>query len=267
VYTAAVGAALSYLLPSLQWTNPPKDYANEIWKPAEAEWVSVPFRCWDRFRLRSGELLSQAAVVVVADITGFYEHIDHQTLISDLRGAGVPSETCRLLTTCLSRWALVNGRGLPQNISASHLLAKVYLTRVDQALAGRKYEHIRYVDNMRIFCPDIPSAKSALLYLSILLRDRGLSLQSGSGKTDILLPIRAREVIEGAQTIVVPLAKHYIEEIAQQVGRDPEYMSVVEAEAHVMRGQAAIPRPMLRAIYDAHFLKETARFDKTLSTF
>lgn len=265
VYTAAVGQALEHILPALNWVIPPKDYANQTWKPETEDWISVQFWCWERFRKRSLELLSDAAVVAITDITGFYEHIDHHTLLSDLRRGGVPDDLCSLLTTCLSRWSLLNGRGLPQNLTASHLLAKLYLTIVDQGLANRGYQHVRYVDDIRLFCRDTASAKNALLCLSGLLRDRGLSLQSA--KTELILPGPAQELFSGAQTVLAPLAKHYVEDIARQIGRSPKYMTVVEAEKYVKTGEASIPAAMLRAVYDAHFIKASASFEKTLFHF
>lgn len=265
VYTALVGSALGAMRHVLDWSVPPKDYAHQVWHPETADWVSLPLWCWPRFRERSLALLGEAALVVSTDITGFYEHIDHHTLLSDLKQCKVNNDVLALLTKCLSRWAVLNGQGLPQNVTASHLLAKLYLTLVDQGLAQRQHVHIRYVDDMRIFCQSKAEGKRALLALSVLLRSRGLNLQSA--KTDFLLPGQALAQFQGAQTVLVPLAKHYVEAIAKQLGLDPAYLSIAEAEKLVAAGQAVIPTEMLRALYDTHFIKAVGKFDKTLFHF
>jgi hypothetical protein len=266
VYAAAVGAVLLHVRKAIQWCNPPKDYSYLIRNPSSADWLVLPYRCWDSFRKRSLELLAAGpAVVVSTDVTGFYEHVDHEVLHSVLRDAGVPDDLNALITRCLGRWCVLNKRGLPQNNTASHILAKLYLTPVDHALSELRFEHVRYVDDTRIFCANRGEAKRALLQLSVLLRERGLTLQSA--KTEVLLPGAARTKFEGVVPVIAPLAKHYIEEIAGQVGRDPRYMTVTEAERLVMQGTAEIPAEMLQSAYEAHFLRPPARFERSLFHF
>jgi hypothetical protein len=266
MYAAIVGAALTYMEPVLKWCAPPKDYAYQFRNINDVECLVSQYRCWNSFRLRSLELLeSTSGVVVTTDITGFYEHIDHGILISNLRSAGVPEDINNLISRCLGRWCAVNKRGLPQNNTASHILAKLYLTQVDHALEELGIQHIRYVDDTRIFCSNRGDARRALLELSVLLRERGLTLQGS--KTKLRLPGDARKHFEGVVPVIAPLAKHYREDIARQVGRAPQYMTVTEAEELVMRGVADIPAGMLRAAYDAHFQQGEEPFEKSLFHF
>ena len=262
VYTALLGAALPQMLPTLQWIAPAKDYAYQLRKPATTEWVSAPFWCWEKFRERSVALVDAgAAMVVSTDITGCYEHIDHATLISDLRACGVTLDVLTLLSTCLGRWCCLGGRGLPQNMTASHLLAKLYLGRVDRALADAGFKHVRYVDDFRIFCGSKAEAKRALLTLAVVLRDRGLTLQTA--KTKMLPPAEARAEFEGIAPVLKPMVAQFIKDIAAQAGVDAAYMTVTEAEALVAQGSAEIPTQMLRAAYDVHFM-DGAEFDRTM---
>lgn len=266
VYTALVGAALPAMQPPLQWAAPPKDFAYQLRAPTTVEWVSAPFRCWEQFRARSVALVDAgAAMVVSTDITGFYGHVDHEILISDLRAAGVEAEICSLLAACISRWCCLNGRGLPQNMTASHLLAKLYLSRVDHALVDQGFEHVRYVDDIRVFCRSKSQAKRALLALAVLLRDRGLTLQSA--KTHMLLPAVARSQFEGIIPILKPLIAQFVKDIAVQAGVDAEYMTVSEAEQLVAEGSAHVPAAMLTAAYDAHFVNGSGGFDRTMFHF
>jgi hypothetical protein len=71
-----------------------------------------------------------AAYVVMADITAFYENIDLGLLLSDL------IEAINQISSCLNKWAQVQGRGIPQGQSPSDILAKLYLNSIDQTLKG-----------------------------------------------------------------------------------------------------------------------------------
>ncbi len=266
VYTALVGSAALRLAPTLNWSVPPRDYGYQLGNLAGIDWLKKSFLGWDGFRVRSLALLDEApSAIVSTDITGFYEHIDHELLMSDLRAGGVEREVIDLIGRCLSKWSIVNRRGLPQNVSASHVLAKLYLTRFDHAVGEAGFTHIRYVDDTRVFCATTAAAKRAIVALTALLRARGLTLQTA--KTEILLPGDARDRFDGVNPVLKPLAKHYIDEIAAQVGLDPDYLTVTEAEELVMSGKADPPSDMLHDVFDAYFVKETAKFNKTLFHF
>jgi hypothetical protein len=262
-YTAIVGAMLPNIENALNWSIPPKDYSYQLRRTGELEWISVPTWCWEQFRSRSNQLLDSGATVVVStDITACYESIDHVSLLSDLRNEGTPAELCSLLSQCLGRWSNVDGRGLPQNITASHILAKLYLTRIDHAMADRGFTHIRYVDDIRLFCKSAADAKRSLLELAVLLRSRGLSLQSA--KTERLLPAKARSKFEGMMPILKTFAKTYRTKIADQMGIDPDYITEAEAQEYVEDGKATLPPEMLREAYDTYLVKSTGRFEKSL---
>ena len=49
---------------------------------------------------------------------------------------------------------------------------------IDQAVVDEEIDYIRYVDDMRIFCADVPACKKALMFLIQALRRRGLNLQT-----------------------------------------------------------------------------------------
>ena len=262
VYTACVGKILPQLVPLLTFDRDPVDHAYQIVAPQATAWLKSRFKCWDEFRLRSLELLDAGSTTMItADITGFYDHIALEILFSDLRNAGVPPDVLALLGRCLSRWALVNGRGIPQGMSASDILAKLYLSTVDRALREAGIQHVRYVDDYRIFCEGRPAAKRALLELTRALRRRGLSLQSA--KTDILPIDRARTLVDGIVPTLKPLAKHYLAEIARAAGIAPKYMTIVEAEDLLERRGVAPPTEMIREAYRV-FIEGEDPFDKTM---
>jgi hypothetical protein len=74
-------------------------------------------------------------------------------------------------------------------------LAKLYLNSVDHGLADDGFKHLRYVDDIRIFCRSRPEAQRAIVLLSKLLRQRGLHI--ASDKLGILDAAAARAKIDG----------------------------------------------------------------------
>ncbi|MEU2014319.1 helix-turn-helix domain-containing protein, partial [Nocardia sp. NPDC019302] len=63
------------------------------------------------------------------DISSYFEHIHHNILFNELSAIGVSGDPLRALRTMLSRWASVEGMGLPQGPNASRLLGNFYLSR------------------------------------------------------------------------------------------------------------------------------------------
>ncbi len=175
IYLAAVGACLPKLHEALQWAQGSVDFSYLLAEDAEEEsWMRGRFYGWKSFRDESLKLLDEGgySYVVTADITAYYDLIDIGTLVSDLRAIGAPPESIRQISECLNRWAAAVGpsRGIPQGNSGSDLLAKLYLNSVDRALADGNFKHLRYVDDIRIFCHSRVEAQRAVMLLAKLLR-------------------------------------------------------------------------------------------------
>src|SRR5258707_2835442 len=111
--------------------------------------------------------------------------------MSDLRDLGCDANTVQILSTCLYRWAVIPGRGIPQGYSASDILAKVYLNPIDRAMGDEGFDYIRYVDDIRVFCKGFVNCKQALLFLTQQLRRRGLNLQTS--KTEMTVRHEAQK--------------------------------------------------------------------------
>ncbi len=263
VYTTCVGRMLPAISESVKWTNPQLDLSYQIVNPKAVKWLKRPFTCWNEFRDRSLVALDAgAAFMVKTDIASYYDAISLELLISDLRLLGISTEILSLLTKSLSRWSFVNGRGIPQGLSASDILGKLYLDRVDHALNESGYSHLRYVDDIRIFCSSRAVARKAILSLTRLLRSRGLNLQTA--KTAIQLPTEARMTIDGVIPTLKPLANKYIHDIAVLAGADPSYLTPTEVESLLQEKGIAPPTELLRDAYKAYFIAGSDKFDKTL---
>ena len=264
VYTALVGKAAPAIALALGWSARHPDCSYQFGDLADTEWIKPSFHCWSDFRGRSlDEIGPSRNAVVCTDITAYYDSIALDLLASDLRAASVSTEIVDfLLPNCLSKWSLVSRRGIPQGLSASDVLAKLYLNIVDKALLEEGFAHLRYVDDIRIFCDSHAHANRALLKLAQLMRRRGLALQTA--KTKIFQPTDARTYIDGVIPTLQPLARRYIVEIARAAGVDGEYMHVGEAEALLRSLPSGPPSELIQAAYRSYFIDGRAAFDKTL---
>ena len=235
--------------------------------PANPEWLQSRFGGWQEFRTRSIQKIDEgSSFVVLADITAYYENVDLNLLISDLRQINAPNDILALLRSCLERWAQVPGRGIPQGQSPSDILGKLYLNNVDQNLRAMGYTHFRYVDDIRIFCRTQVEAKKALVDLTKLLRKRGLNLQSA--KSEIHRADTARQIIEGVLPILMSVRHNFIREVVALLGPGNPYLSLTDAEEMLAGSAENTPIALIREAYQAYFIDSgDANFDKTLFRF
>src|SRR5207245_197874 len=201
-------------------------------------------RLWRGWREKSLALLtSGVSHVVTTDITGFYENIDIQLLASDLRALRVDEKHLRLLIECLPRWAGPRGRGIPHGYTASDSLPKLYLSPVDRALRDRGYVHLRYVDDIRIFCPSQNRARQAIREVTELISYRGLNLQSA--KTFIKSTSEARTEFQGFGQILDDLTADLANKFKTSAGADP-YLSTVALFTALRRRRGPPPAVLER---------------------
>lgn len=264
-YLYLLSHAYQFIFNELKWSQGKKDFAYVLTGNVDqAAWLQNQFDCWLNYRTRSIELLNEGfPYVITTDITGYYENIDHSILYSDLRAVGVPDKIALAIKACLKKWAIVQGKGLPQACSASHILAKLYLNSIDIALNDSGINHLRYVDDYRIYCKSKQEAKIALKKLIELTRLRGLNLQSA--KTKILRSEEARQSIEGIQLI--------IESISNKIRRDKPAISIlidspslsVSDDFPVAYDITTENREVLEETFRAYFIEGSeSNFDKTL---
>jgi reverse transcriptase-like protein len=143
--------------------------------------------------------------------------------------------------------------------------SKVYLNTVDQNLKNLGYEHLRYVDDIRVFCRSEVEAKQLLIDLSRLLRRRGLNLQSAKSK--ILSASDARSEIEDVTLVLRSVSREFIAEVVEQSGHGDTYINVSEADE--ILGESAVDAPIevIRRTYQEYFINEGHSFNKTLFRF
>ncbi len=195
VYAACVGVCYKQIYEFINKEIGQVDISNKLSSnPLSVEWVSSSFGIWKKFRDKSIEEINDfASYVVITDISACFENIDIKRLIDDLREIGCNSEVLSLLSSCLNTWTKLIGRGIPQGYNASQILAKFYLSQIDNFLKD-DFKHLRYVDDIRIFCSSKIEAKKSLMELVKHLRARGLNIQTS--KTGIYTGDEARACYE-----------------------------------------------------------------------
>lgn len=206
--------------------------------------------------------------MLFTDITGYYENIALEIVASDLRQLGVPENIVVALSTMLNKWAQSPGRSIPQGQSASDILGKVYLNTIDNTLRNNGIQHVRYVDDFRVFARSEHDAKQSLLLLSQLMRQRGLSLQTA--KTTILNAADARAKIEELTRVIHEVRGQFIERARELFIVSP-YPPLNEIEAFI-RGSESIndtPIVIIREAYQNHFVDNYSaeNFNKSLFHF
>lgn len=120
---------------------------------------------------------------VEADISSFYDTIDHELLIKLLRNRwGIDEPVLELLGDCLRAWTAHEevgnpfSRGIPQGYEASDYLATLFLLPTDEIMI-QKGSYLRYVDDIRLLAPSRDGARRLLLELDVSLKGQALVLQ------------------------------------------------------------------------------------------
>ncbi|MEW6418387.1 MAG: group II intron reverse transcriptase/maturase [Nitrospirota bacterium] len=128
--------------------------------------------------------------VVDADISSFFDEIDHEILVEEVRKYINDDRVTDLITKWLSVDVVYKGarsrltKGVPQGSPISPLLSNLYLDSFDEALMEERFKHIRFADDFVVLCKDKPEAEDALELTEEVLKK--LRLQLNMEKTRIV---------------------------------------------------------------------------------
>ena len=264
IYYACLGACMPNIYETLKWSQGIVDFSYEISNEFEnIKWLRDRFKGWTKFRTMSIKKIETGiSHVITTDISNYYENVNIRTLMSDLKSGGVDDNIVNLLSRCLNKWAQSEGKGIPQGYTPSDLLGKLYLNSVDANFRAMGYDHLRYADDIRIFCKDEVEAKKALVDLTKLLRTRGLNLQSA--KTKIHTSDEARTIIDGIQPVLQPI----MEDLNEALGIDNPYFSTAQVDELLEQMEADTSVEVLTQAFLEHFIDAREEdFDKTLFHF
>lgn len=233
--------------------------------PRRPDWIRAGVDVWTEWRINSTKKLASCQYVVFADIAGFYENIDLPRLRSDLTPLFFENEQLDLLMKLLHRWANPRGKGIPQGFSASDILAKIYLNPVDRALRNEGFNHLRYVDDVRVFCKTRLEAKRALLKLNELCRFRGLNLQSA--KTKIKPADEAAHEIDGVSPRIRSISSALLTELRSTFSGMSSSFSLADLKRHFESHPGDTAQEVLEQAFQDNFSQASEDFNKTLLHF
>lgn len=138
--------------------------------------------CKDALRYVDGKLKQGWVYAVDADLQSFFDTIDKTRLMDLVRQKVSDGKILALIEAYLqqevmdsaSRW--VPEKGTPQGAVISPLLANIYLDPLDQLMAEKGYEMVRYADDFVILCRTRQTAKDALRMVQEWTQQAGLTL-------------------------------------------------------------------------------------------
>lgn len=252
IFNAILGLNLPSIENELRELQGDPDVAYQLARGANRrEWVRRGFPVWKEWQQKSKQRLEHGAqYVLFADISAFYENIDLSRLFSDVRRLNFERESAALLSDCLNRWAQPRGRGLPQGYTAADILAKVYLASLDRNLRNEGFDHLRYVDDVRIFCQTFREAQKALLSLTELLRVKGLNVQSA--KTFIHAAEQAAVEIDGVGPVITEIHTDLLDDLRNEVAA--AYGTIADLERIVAANPDDPPAEVLETAFVEYFL-------------
>lgn len=173
--------------------------------------------------------------VVDADIEGFFEHIDHETLLQRIASVAKESRLLDLLRAWLTAPLSDSGRlvaidrGIAQGSPVSPLLANLYLDTLDDALLDANHMLVRYADDFLVLSRSKERAEHALELTTQVLNRLHLRLN----------PIKSRIVHldQGLQflgwnfvrTLAIPATVKHLDEVEPPPAPPAVAVSLVNA--------------------------------------
>ena len=217
------------------------------------------YNLWPAFRKQLRKDLDSGRYKYVActDITAYFEDINLFTLGEILKHkVGKQAQSINIITEIYRSWAVRDpanvrqGRGLPQSINISGILANYYLDCVDSYLeqerSGKeKIKWYRYCDDINILCRSENRAKRMLFNIGDRLRNLGLN--QNASKTKIYTAEEAikelfNENVEKISEIIERSQKKKVNKKALIIELRHEYKSVSRTKNHDKHTEATLMR-------------------------
>jgi len=138
--------------------------------------------CKDALRRVEYLLKRGYTYVVDVDLKSYFDMIPHVPLLERVRENVSDGRILRLVEAYLKQGVLEElgewtpEKGTPQGAVISPLLANIYLNPLDQQMAERGVEMVRYADDFIIICRSEAGAKQALRWTEEWIRAAGLTI-------------------------------------------------------------------------------------------
>lgn len=134
--------------------------------------------------------------VIDLDIEKYFDTVNQDKLISILRERINDAKTLRLIRQFLRAGVMEDGltspteEGLSQGGPISPVLSNVYLDKLDKELESRGLRHIRYADDVTIFCKSEMAANRVMKSITNWI-ERKLRLKASATKTKVVRPTKS----------------------------------------------------------------------------
>lgn len=127
---------------------------------------------------------SGVKILISCDIANFYDRINLHRLESILHSLSLEKNQIRLLNQLLFFWSNRDSYGLPVGSNASRILAEASLLEVDEYLLSIGVDFCRFVDDYKLFAPDITTAHYWLTQLIERLWFEGITINKSKTKIE-----------------------------------------------------------------------------------
>jgi Reverse transcriptase (RNA-dependent DNA polymerase) len=174
----AFARSVAVAAPAIRRALGSESHANRVlaWDP----WSRPILEPWRRARRRwqreVRRLGRDARRVALTDVRACYASISPTTMTDRLRALGAPEACADEIGSWLRAFRDVGVDGLPAGPAASALLADAVLSAGDDAIRATGAEHVRWVDDVAIFAPDVATRAAALEALRRAWATFGLEL-------------------------------------------------------------------------------------------
>jgi hypothetical protein len=138
------------------------------------------------FGVTIGDILKgdfKGVYVISADLSAFYDVVDHELLLDELMLASDGASDVEPLVSSLTS-VMGKARGLPQFSAAADILSEVFVSRVERSLARHGFEFARYNDDFRVVAVSYQAALDALERLDRAVRDADMLLNDRKTKIE-----------------------------------------------------------------------------------
>src|SRR6266487_2225823 len=138
--------------------------------------------CKDALRRVDHLLKAGQTWVVDADLKSYFDTIPHEQLMRLIEEKVADGRVLELIRKYLRQGVLENLRewqpeaGTPQGAVISPLLSNIYLDPLDQLMAAKGIEMVRYADDFVVLCPSEAAAQRALEVVQQWMATAGLTL-------------------------------------------------------------------------------------------
>lgn len=125
---------------------------------------------------------------ICCDIKGYYEHVQHEIIVEQLRTIIRDDYIIKFLSNIISMYQHETGeaRGLPQGPAYARVLANLYLNDFDKFAIRISEKYLRYVDDLFFFFTSKEDAERGLQDVVKYLSGLGLALSEADDKKPII---------------------------------------------------------------------------------